>query len=155
MSIERSAQENKKNNFVKFNYGGVCAPSIPARPAPLPPQPQSQPQPQPQLQPQLQPQSQSQLHPQQISFNSTFNKPQPVLPSEQPRPFSNPLYRNIAPNLTTAKTINTDSTPTTREQDLRESSNVKVSYYSANEIYNLDSEIAEDLSLFLGYNPQS
>ena len=33
--------------------------------------------------------------------------------------------------------------------------NPQVSYYSSDEIYNLDSEIAEDLKMYLGYNPSS
>ena len=44
--------------------------------------------------------------------------------------------------------------PPTQPQPIR-SMNPQVSYYSSDETYNLDSEIAEDLKNYLGYNPSS
>ena len=55
----------------------------------------------------------------------------------------------IRTNSTAARIV-----PPAQPQPIR-SMNPQVSYYSSDETYNLDSEIAEDLKNYLGYNPSS
>lgn len=45
--------------------------------------------------------------------------------------------------------------PSVLEGDGKSNAGSKVTYYSANEVYNLDSEIASDLEAFLGYNARA
>lgn len=66
-----------------------------------------------------------------------------------------PTLYNIGNNVTTVKTINTESNQSGRETLENRKESKKVSYYSAHEEYNLDTEIAEDLQNFLGYNARS